>query len=241
MSAPFPEPAPTWATLARMRETTGRWGTLDQRGVFLRCYEVMTVSMLEALSSEVFEDPVWVTRLLERFAGYYFDALDAYEQDPSGAPTAWRLAHDACLDPDARPLQRLLLGINAHVNYDLALALHELLEPDWGPMPVESRESRLRDYVRVNQVIAATVDQVQDQLVEPLEPVLRVLDVLLGGADELVASRLLDRWRDGAWEHGLALLDARSVDERASVVLLLETEAVHTARLIMLGDPPHPH
>lgn len=227
------------AALARMRETAVRWGSADQRTVFLRCYELMTASMLEAIASGEFEDAAWVARLLDHFAEYYFDAADAYDRDAAAAPQVWRLAHDSCLDPDAAALQRLLLGINAHINYDLALALADLLGPEWGELPIEARRLRQRDYARVNEVIAATVDQVQDQVVEPLAPLLRILDVLLGGADELLASRLLDAWRDGAWAHSVALLEAQTADERADLLSSIEASALRTGRLILLrpADP----
>src|SRR4030065_45099 len=91
----------------------------DQRAIFLTCYLMMTRNMLSAISQHEFNDAAWVDQLLHRFAEYYFVALEAYEQDPAAAPSVWRLAHNTTQDPSALALQNLLLGVNAHINYDL--------------------------------------------------------------------------------------------------------------------------
>ena len=64
-----------------MEALISQWEThADPRGVFLSCYCLMTRNMLAAIHRRDFHDPVWVGRLLDHFAGYYFAALDAYER-----------------------------------------------------------------------------------------------------------------------------------------------------------------
>lgn len=55
------------------------------------------------------------------FAGLYLDALDAHLSKEGGPSRPWRLAFDAA--PDLPPLLNVLLGVNAHINYDLPQAL----------------------------------------------------------------------------------------------------------------------
>ena len=50
-------------------------------------------------------------------------ALHAYENHSSDAPEVWQLAHSAAIDPHITALQKLLLGVNAHINYDLVLTV----------------------------------------------------------------------------------------------------------------------
>jgi hypothetical protein len=57
-----------------------------------------------------FEDPDWVQRWDVAFAQLYLDAGDA-------ASRPWRLAFSA--PAELPPLRHVLLGINAHLNYDL--------------------------------------------------------------------------------------------------------------------------
>lgn len=218
--------------IARMDALASVWLTgADGRGTFLACYRLMTGSMRGA--SDRFADPAWVDRLLVRFADYYFDGLDAYDRDPDAAPPAWRLAHDSCREPHAE-LQRLLLGISAHINVDLPLTVEELLAPEWPALDAAAREVRRADFLAVNEVIGATVDAVQDSVVEAAVPVLKVFDVLLGRLDEFVASRLLYGWRDRAWENAVALVEAPDADARAAVVAGMERDALAIGRLILL-------
>jgi hypothetical protein len=65
-------------TLERMRGLLAEWDlTNDQRAVFLHCYALMTDNMLRSLNGGGFLDSTWVRALLDRFAEYYFTALDA--------------------------------------------------------------------------------------------------------------------------------------------------------------------
>lgn len=62
---------------------------------------------------------------MDRFAHYYFIVLDA-ETDPS-CPPVWRDAFVACRPGGSEPLRLVLLGMNAHINHDLPLALADVL------------------------------------------------------------------------------------------------------------------
>mgnify|MGYP007004156576 CR=1 FL=1 len=64
-------------TEERLAALTTQWSAAhDLRAAFADCYRVMTVRMTEGVESEVFHDPLWVTRLRDRFADYYFDACE---------------------------------------------------------------------------------------------------------------------------------------------------------------------
>ena len=115
--APHNDPA-----LTQMQTLILNWQSRsDPRAAFLECYHMMTGNMLDALEACEFQDGAWVNRLLHRFADYYFTALDAYERQPAQAPAVWQLAHNRAFEPRTPVLQKLLLGVNAHINYDLVL------------------------------------------------------------------------------------------------------------------------
>jgi hypothetical protein len=85
-----------------MKDLIAQWELdADQRSIFLSCYRMMTENMLAAVERKEFKDPFWVDRLLQRFAGHYFAALQAYDQDPSSAPQVWQIAHNFTHDADA--------------------------------------------------------------------------------------------------------------------------------------------
>jgi hypothetical protein len=212
-----------------MEQHIARWeAEQDARSVFLSCYRLMTLNMYQALEEGQFDDPAWVGALLEHFAGYYFIALEAYEAGDPTAPEAWQIAFEAAKQPGLSPIQHLLLGVNAHINYDLVLAEVDLLDPEWAGLTPEQRAGRQADHERVNQVIGETIDAVQDTILEPRQPRLEILDRLMGGLDEWLISRLIRHWRGEVWEAAIHFLDAPDPESRAG---LRRTRSAQVARL----------
>lgn len=220
--------------IQRMDELVRQWEQqADRRSSFLRCYTLMTGNTLRAIELEQFHDPQWVTRLLHLFADYYFLALGAYEQNDGRTPTVWRLAFDAAVQQRTQVLQDLLLGINAHINYDLVLTLVDMLEPEWADLTPEQRGQRYEDHCHVNTIIAATVDSVQDQVIAPDSPWLGMVDGTLGRLDEHAAARLISRWREEVWQQAMLMLATRDPDERADLRRLLAARSVARAEMIL--------
>lgn len=217
--------------LCQMDEWITRWEqNNDRRAIFLRCYRMMTANMLAAVERDEFFDGAWVDHLLHRFADYYFEALQAYERGEKTMPSVWQAAFWAAGSKTYSPLQNLLLGVNAHINYDLVLTLEELLQPEWQSLDPARRAMRRTDHNRVNRVIAATIDAVQDEVLEPAMPVMQAVDVLLGRMDEGLISGLISRWRGKVWQHAVYLVEASSEDKRSAWVQRVEREALQTAR-----------
>lgn len=219
--------------LERMHALLDHWSAeADRRDVFLRCYAMMTANMHAAVDRGEFEDRPWVELLLRRFAEYYFDALRNWEAEPETAPRAWQLAHASTRDGDATVLQLLLLGVNAHINYDLVLTVHEVLEEEWHAMTMEQRARRFDDYCRVNAIISATIDAVQDEVISPAMPVSAILDRLMGRLDEYMISRLVSSWRDHTWHDAVQLLESSGAGARRAVVAGVEARALRMAARI---------
>lgn len=220
--------------VARMQTLIQQWEAVaDQRTVFLRCYQLMTRNILTAIEQHEFNDPAWVDRLLQRFANYYFAALEAYDKNPTAAPAVWEFAHNATRAPNVLALQKLLAGVNAHINYDLVLSLVDLLDPEWDSLSVGERASRHDDHCHVNDVIGRTIDAVQDQVIEPVMPAMALLDTVLGPFDEMLVSHLITHWRESVWENATRLLETRDPNERARLVGEIEKTALGIANRIV--------
>ena len=222
------------AVTTRMREQVRRWEEEgDSRSVFLSCYALMTGNMLEALETGHFRDDVWVGRLLHRFADYYFEALNCYDCGAAPTPPVWRQVHEASCRRPLHVMQHLLLGMNAHINYDLVLTLDELLRPEWPGLDGAARRRRREDHRRVNQVIADTIDVVQDTVVERHEPWMDWADRLLGPLDEYLLSGLVSRWREEVWEAAEELLDDPDPDTRERLRRRLEDSVLERGELLL--------
>jgi hypothetical protein len=218
----------------RMQQQIERWQeAADQRSDFLRCYLLMTENMLAALEAGEFHDPSWVDRLLDHFADYYFSALEAYEQDPAGTPAVWRMTFDSTCQPDALVLQNLLLGVNAHINYDLVFTLADMLSPDWQELSLLQRQERYQDHCQVNAVIRGTIDSVQDTIIEAELPAMNLVDTLFGQSDEWIVGKLITRWRDEVWEKAQNLLTVVNEQERLRLNDDIEQEALQRAKIIL--------
>jgi hypothetical protein len=217
----------------RMQALIAQWEAVaDQRATFLTCYLMMTRNMLSALQQHEFNDDAWVHELLHHFANYYFTALEAYEQDAQQAPPVWQVAHDAARQAQGLPIQELLLGVNAHINYDLVLTLVDMLQPEWDILTEEQKTQRYSDHCHVNDVIGGTIDAVQDQVLEPAMPVMDLIDRLLGPLDEKLVSHLISGWREQVWQNAVQLIQTREAEERLRFLHQLEDDALQLGRLI---------
>src|SRR4051794_1898123 len=102
-----------------------------------------------ALADGLFEDPAWVAEWEVDFAGFYLDALEAHRRDPASAPAPWREAFGAAasLPPEAH----VLLGMNAHINFDLPQSLVRVI-PDAEFADPVVLAARRRDHQRIDGV-----------------------------------------------------------------------------------------
>lgn len=222
--------------LERMESLAAAWyATGDRRALFADTYARMTRAMQTAVEARQFADNEWVQRLLDRFADYYFDAVDAHAGPPGSGvvcPRVWREAFDACARPDVNELQAILLGINAHINHDLALALADVLD-DWPNLDQRTRAVRLADHQHVNTIIEGTVDEVQAEVLARVAPAIGLLDSMLGRMDEWLFARLAAQYRECVWKDTERLLAAPTPEERLVLVADLDRQARRLGRLIV--------
>lgn len=204
--------------LQKMTKESSAWEhSGDRRHIFLQCYTKMSQNMYSSIEEKRFSDPLWVSTLLVRFSEYYFDALDLYQSNQPKVPSVWRQAHDAAKNPDTNVLQNLLLGVNAHINYDLPLALYDCMENEWLKLPLKKRIIRKQDHDLVNQIISSSIDDVQDSIIKPLSPTLAILDKIMGRMDEWMLSKMIGTWRSNVWKISQLLLEAQTPELREEI------------------------
>jgi hypothetical protein len=131
-------------------------------------------------------------------------------------------------------MQYLLLGINAHINYDLVLTLHEILREEWPEAGEELRAIRKSDHFHVNAIIARTVDTVQDEIIEVQSPMMDVIDKLMGRVDEYLLSQLIKRWRNDVWDTTMSILHSQDPEHLSLCHRRLEDKVMRMAERILL-------
>lgn len=217
--------------LTRMFAQAETWESKgDQRYIFQRCYGMMSSNMARAIEEGRFADAHWVERLMLRFAEYYYDALELYEQNHPDTPAVWRQVHEAAHNKRLHVMQHLLLGINAHINYDLPLALYDGLHIEWPALSETDRKTRQTDHETVNLIIAETIDSVQDNVIEPRSPLMALVDRIMGRMDEWLLSQLISGWRGEVWRVAIELLTADNPEQRTAIRQVQEKKVLERGR-----------
>jgi len=220
--------------LEKMNKLLAGWQVdQDRRFIFLDCYKMMTENVIAAIEADHFEDSDWVAALMENFAGYYFQALDAFESGSGEPPDVWRVAFQAAGDSRTHVLQNLVLGVNAHINYDLVFALAEQMRAEWPELTHEGRQMRYRDFVRINAIIDQTISAVQSQIVERYEPLFILVDKALGPLDEWMTILLISEWREEVWKHATTLISPEETGRHEATRHLVGQFSLARARDIL--------
>ena len=200
--------------------------------LFLETYRRTTVTVGKAIHDAQFEDPEWVERWDVAFADLYLAALDLDLQGSPDVSRPWRLAFDA---PAALPaLRHVLLGINAHINYDLPQALLAVISDEEFADPVLVAR-RGRDHERIDGVLSSRVAAEDDEL--GAVSTLTLVDRLLQPLNRLSSKRFLREARRKVWHNTVELQHARLVGEREYAVRLAELEVLSAARIADLLAP----
>ena len=199
---------------------------------FLGAYRRTTAAVAAAIDAGFFEDPAWVEAWDIVFARLYLDALAADVAGDQCVPKPWRLAFDA---PASLPaLRHVLLGMNAHINYDLPQALLAVIpEDDFTDRSL--LELRHRDHMRIDQVVTSRVAAEDDELAT--HSTRTPLDRALQPLNRWSARRCLTEARRKVWHNTLELQQARLSEPESYARRLVELERLSAARIADLLAP----
>jgi hypothetical protein len=168
-------------------------------GYFAALYRNVTIRVRDGIRDGRFEDGDRMARLDVLFAGRYLDAVNAYQagREPS---RSWSTAFRRVNSWPLLIVQHLLLGINAHINLDLAIAAAETA-------PGSELPGLKKDFMAINAILGEMLDDVQDRITS-VSPWMGVLDRVGARTDEEICSFCLGRSRDVAWNAAIALNEA---------------------------------
>jgi Family of unknown function (DUF5995) len=195
--------SPIDPVVARMAEIASTLPEADGVARFNDLYLAVTLAVAAEVSGDGFEDPGFLSRLDVAFAARYFAAVDAGGLGRP-VPQAWAPLFEARGRRDIAPVQFALAGMNAHINFDLCLAVVDVCQ-ERGIEPVADSPQH-RDYLRVNEILARVEEEVKSRLETEL---LEVADDALGRLDDVIAMWSVARARDAAWTHAEVLWNLR--------------------------------
>jgi Family of unknown function (DUF5995) len=202
---------------------------LNQRRAFMTTYQRTTQAVGEAVDAAFFEDPEWVVRWDTAFADLFIVAHDA-DQAGGTVPRPWRLAFQA--DPELPTLLHLLLGMNAHINYDLPQAtLSVISDQDFQDRVVIDK--RHRDHERIDKILSARVTAEN----HAIGGARRRLDRILTPVNRLSSRHFLREARQKVWLNVAELQRARLDGGDAYNSRLAELEVLSAAKIADLLRP----
>jgi hypothetical protein len=228
-----PTEPPIAAVVLRMQDRLDRLPAgLSHQRVFLSTYQRTTQAVGEAVERATFEDPEWVLGWEVAFANLYLSALDTELAGGDTVPRPWRLVFAP--SPDLPPLRRVLLGVNAHINYDLPQALLTVIsDGDFSDGLLMDRHRR--DSERIDKVLASRVAAENEQLATA--GCATVLDKILTPLTQLGSKRFLREARLKVWNNTLQLHDSRLAGPDEYAVRLAELELLSAAKIADLLQP----
>jgi hypothetical protein len=173
-------------------------------------------------------EPGWMTHAVAVFAKYYLRAYAAWTADPSSAtvPQAWKMAFDAAKNRAVTGSGNLMLGINAHINRDLAFAMAAagLVGPDG--------TSHKPNFDKVNQLLNSVTLPLLAELSARFDPSMQSSDTPYH-LDATATANVMFGWREQAWRNAEALAAAPTEDARALVAQQIEANSVAQAQTLL--------
>jgi hypothetical protein len=219
----------TLKELSRIADDTAR--SCSHNAVFARAYLRMT--QLYGHTREIpgyYEDVPYFNHVDSVFARYYTDAYYNWTSGNRAAvPQSWLVALDAAKNKLVSGSGDLLLGMNAHINRDLAyvMAAVGLVGPDGS--------SRKRDYDIVEKWLYEATGPLMAEFAARFDPKIDDSSDPLG-LSGWTLFQVVSGWRENAWRNAEALVSAPTPAARALVEATIEAEANAAANAILLSQ-----
>jgi hypothetical protein len=206
--------------LADMQRNLDRLGC-GHNAAFALLYWRTTEGIRDAIRAGEFSDRPFWNQVTTAFGRYYLDALAAWRRgDRRHAPKAWRIAFRAARRERVSTLGDLVLGINAHVNRDLAFVYFRL--------GAKNRD----DHLFVDTVLTRIRPIAYPEIMAKLDP------TLAGQAPNDPALSLdVFAWRELAWTNAARLAAAPDAAARRSIAAGIERHSIAMARRIKAAFP----
>lgn len=158
---------------------------------FNQTYLIITRNVRVAIGRGEFEYPDFLEKFDVLFAKYYLFALNKYLNGKQ-APPAWQEAFERCKQKKCSPLILMALGVNAHVNNDIAQVLYDL----------NAQKHHYSDYKKINNIIKESIYEVINKLDDkPGRYLLNPKRNLFRKLYRPLMSLLIRSWRYRAWRN----------------------------------------
>lgn len=189
-----------------------------REGYFAALYLLVTREVERKIQENYFDDNNRMEHLDVIFANRYLEAYDRHRHHQP-CTHSWQISFTSCAEWQPIVLQHLFLGMNAHIGLDLGIAAATVC-------PGETIDELYNDFNKINAILSALVNQVEEDLSTIWRP-LRIIDWVAGKMDEEIASFSMDIARDAAWSTAKKLA-AITIPVQREVFIRTRDEQVNT-------------
>ena len=177
-------------------------------GIFAFVYRRTTEQIKYEIEKGNFENNELLEQLDVLFAQYYLDAYNHYRQ---GNPVSksWQTVFES-KNERLTIIQHLLLGMNAHINLDLALAASKLMKDK----PIEALEN---DFHKVNDILAGLLNEMQSRI-SRISFLMFLLDLIGKRTDEKLINFSMKQARTQAWRVARELWSFKGTEKENRII-----------------------
>ncbi len=185
-------------------------------------YRKVTVRIKEGILNNEFENNQRMEKLDVLFANRY---IDAYECLGNNNPLtkSWKNAFEAAKNGKLLVMQHILLGINAHINLDLGIAVAETVGENGNMMDFEN------DFNKINAILGSMIANVEAKIIS-VSPLFGLLDKFGKGREDKLVSFSINIARDGAWlfanQYHISPNKAAELNSRDTIIATLAEKLI---------------
>ncbi|WP_433307245.1 DUF5995 family protein [Actinoplanes sp. CA-030573] len=196
---------------------------------FNSLYNTITRRVDGALHTGV-NQPEFLELLDVEFAKRYFSALDLWNNDDEATPDVWEVLFKRGHDLKMSRLTAAMLGVNAHINHDLALALIGT----WNEVGAPADDLIHPDYLLVNQIFFEEIPPLRRGFSTRWQ---LEIDEFVGPLDDWSQRTLVTVTRAHAWDQARRLWELRNdAEDFEEARRAMDRAASLVAEFAIVGD-----
>lgn len=187
-------------------------------------YKQVTQCIKDGIENNEFENNERMAVLDVIFANRYIKAYHQLKNNETPSQS-WANAFAEANNTKMLIMQHLLLGINAHINLDLGIAVAETVGENGDIANFEN------DFNKINEMLANMVDDVQERIGN-VSPLFYLLEKFGKGKEDKIVSFSIYIARDGAWlfanQYHFSHDKSSEIKDRDAVIGVLSTKLTKT-------------
>ena len=168
----------------------------SRMGYFACLYRKMTLAVKQGIVDNIFANGSRMELLDVNFANRYLQAWEANSKMEK-CTRSWSAVFSSSATKNLIVLQHLILGINTHINLDLAIAAAQTC-PGIQVLSLEA------DFNKINDIIGSLMQNVQDDLTSVWPP-LRLITTIANHKQDAILNFSITTARKASWASALAL------------------------------------